>query len=358
MDTSDGIIYPSKGTNDSPIHSRSCSSSSGKSGSPMVGMAFSEMGSLSISQNYDSLDLNASLVHEEDQESNMHALSSCKDSNEHTGQSKHCARGHWRPAEDTKLKELVALYGPQNWNLIAEKLEGRSGKSCRLRWFNQLDPRINRRAFTEEEEDRLMAAHRLYGNKWAMIARLFPGRTDNAVKNHWHVVMARKCREQSSAYRRRKMGQFVFWKVEDCDDLSLINGGSAASMKAEPSIPTYGYGRSVGSSHSAVGGGDGGGNPRCNGYNWAAAAETAHGFFPAGHGTNEMMKMNIFNTSRSWNETNPYHHHTQLFTAIQRTSYNSSTDSFRPSSQEISAVESAEERIAPKFIDFLGVGAL
>lgn len=37
-------------------------------------------------------------------------------------------RGHWRPAEDVKLKELVSIYGPQNWNLIAEKLQGRSGK--------------------------------------------------------------------------------------------------------------------------------------------------------------------------------------------------------------------------------------
>jgi transcription factor MYB, plant len=44
-----------------------------------------------------------------------------------SGRGKLCARGHWRPAEDAKLKELVAQHGPQNWNLIAEKLDGRSG---------------------------------------------------------------------------------------------------------------------------------------------------------------------------------------------------------------------------------------
>ena len=43
-------------------------------------------------------------------------------------QSKLCPRGHWRPAEDDKLRELVSQYGPQNWNLIAEKLQGRSGE--------------------------------------------------------------------------------------------------------------------------------------------------------------------------------------------------------------------------------------
>lgn len=48
------------------------------------------------------------------------------------GHTKLCSRGHWRPHEDDRLKDLVAHYGPQNWNLIAEKLQGRSGNYLSL----------------------------------------------------------------------------------------------------------------------------------------------------------------------------------------------------------------------------------
>ena len=50
-------------------------------------------------------------------------------------------------------------HGTKHWGVIGAQLNGRTGKQCRERWHNQLDPAIRKDPWTREEEDILLRAH-------------------------------------------------------------------------------------------------------------------------------------------------------------------------------------------------------
>ncbi|GMP94816.1 hypothetical protein CsSME_00044116 [Camellia sinensis var. sinensis] len=101
-------------------------------------------------------------------------------------------KGPWSKEEDEIIVELVDKYGPKKWSTIAQHLPGRIGKQCRERWHNHLNPNINKQAWTQEEELALIRAHQIYGNKWAELTKFLPGRSDNAIKNHWNSSVKKK----------------------------------------------------------------------------------------------------------------------------------------------------------------------
>ncbi|KAK2075581.1 hypothetical protein QBZ16_001689 [Prototheca wickerhamii] len=96
-----------------------------------------------------------------------------------------------RPEDETIIR-LVELHGAKQWTLVASHLKGRLGKQCRERWHNHLNPAIKHGQWTREEDEVIVRFHRAHGNQWARLAHFVPGRTDNALKNHWNSTLRRK----------------------------------------------------------------------------------------------------------------------------------------------------------------------
>ncbi|RLN39045.1 hypothetical protein C2845_PM01G35320 [Panicum miliaceum] len=135
----------------------------------------------------------------------------------------------WTYEDDRKLRELMERYGNRAWSNIAREFPSRSGKQCRERWINNLDPEIKRypkrllehfmqsyrdtfkrhpnveivilspnhmtsvlheetTAWTKTELLLLVECHKKLGKKWSKIARRIPGRSENSIKNQWYAA--------------------------------------------------------------------------------------------------------------------------------------------------------------------------
>ena len=98
----------------------------------------------------------------------------------------------WDSEQDRFLLQLIARIGPRQWESIAASVEDRSGKQCRERWNNQLNPLLKKTTWSLEETWILFILQRSAKNRWAEISNAIPGRPDNTIKNYWNSVLRHK----------------------------------------------------------------------------------------------------------------------------------------------------------------------
>jgi len=98
-------------------------------------------------------------------------------------------KGPWTTEEDQKLIAWVKAEGPTKWAQCANFIKGRSGKQCRERWFNNLNPGVKKGNWTKEEDELIFELYQKYGSSWSKIAKYINGRTENAIKNRFYSTL-------------------------------------------------------------------------------------------------------------------------------------------------------------------------
>ena len=85
------------------------------------------------------------------------------------------------------MRDLVKQHGPKKWAVIAERLSGKTQKQVYGVGETTSNP-DSPRAWEPFEEEHLIQIQEVIGNQWAVLARLMPGRSPNAIKNKFHAT--------------------------------------------------------------------------------------------------------------------------------------------------------------------------
>ena len=146
----------------------------------------------------------------------------------------HNQRRKFSPEEDIKLSRAIALQGPRKWDQIALSLPGRTGRQCRDRFHNYLNPSLTNGPWTREE-DRLLE-QKVYelGQHWNKIAMFFRGRSSNNIKNRWYTYISKQNQSQYKTLSAKNMHknrqQFEYQVAENNIRNDLANISSSNNV--------------------------------------------------------------------------------------------------------------------------------
>lgn len=143
---------------------------------------------------------------------------------------KNAPRQMWVAKEDELLLETLRIPAKMTWNQIAEIMNRRdpevtkTGKQCRERFRNYLDPAILEKPWTKNEKALFVLLHRHYQNHWGEIAKYYTGRSDISIKNLFYAYMRRVLKKVKNGFVLNDITAKPKKVLKMYYILSLING--------------------------------------------------------------------------------------------------------------------------------------
>mmetsp|Transcript_22926 Transcript_22926/g.32308 ORF Transcript_22926/g.32308 Transcript_22926/m.32308 type:complete len:639 (+) Transcript_22926:268-2184(+) len=115
----------------------------------------------------------------------------------------------WTKQEDSMLLNLVqSMRMPMKWSIVAQSMPERTGKQCRERYVNHLNPRLKNTDWSPSEDATIFHLFNTSGSQWAKMSKMIPGRTDNGIKNRFHNLRRQLEREDEHRIRLSKPQDF------------------------------------------------------------------------------------------------------------------------------------------------------
>ena len=115
----------------------------------------------------------------------------------------------WSKEEDTQLLNMVKkMCMPIKWSLVSQSMPDRTGKQCRERYVNHLNPRLKNCDWSPAEDATIFHLYNTCGSQWAKMSKMIPGRTDNGIKNRFHNLRRQLEREDEHRVRLSKPEDF------------------------------------------------------------------------------------------------------------------------------------------------------
>jgi hypothetical protein len=110
------------------------------------------------------------------------------------------SKGIWSEREDSVLAKLVINNNGKTWKEIAKLLntkcgEMKTGKQCRERYRNYVNPKIYKAAWKPLEKLLFIILQQVYSNCWKDIGKCLKGRSDVTIKNYFYYTIRKVAKQ-------------------------------------------------------------------------------------------------------------------------------------------------------------------